>query len=255
MTLSPITPPTPSPGLGPSRRSLGCPPARCHRDDDVVRPLLTEPPAHRGLVARNEENTVGDIVNALHHDLVIGGLVDELIGEHDHSTRAPARRGERLEQLQDAAGPAGRLRSGPRQGRGVRSRCAVRRHRGVTPTSPISQVTSSPACWGPAQRQRRAVHQGPLSPPGETVPAVRDRAAAAWPLLSMFFPHLAQVAQPWASSAGRRTVLERLSFVRGRRGGRRVADRRRRHGGTRSDRPGGSGGFGAPHRPLSKAPG
>ena len=63
-----------------------------HRDFDVARLAATRTDRVTvAIPARNEDGTVGDIVAALHRDLVVGGLVDELIVMDDHSTDNTAR--------------------------------------------------------------------------------------------------------------------------------------------------------------------
>lgn len=225
MTPSPITPPTLPPPSGPAVAPPLDGPLRsvCHRDYDVARLA-----AHRtdrvtvALPARNEENTVGDIVNALHHDLVIGGLVDELIVMDDHSTDATAREartaGATVVTSSDLLADFG---AGHGKGEVLwKSLCAGSGDVIVWCDADITDFSSHfiTGLLGPLLSDNDVQFtKGHYHRPGEDgTGGGRVTELVAQPLLSMFFPHLAQVAQPLSGEfAGRRTVLERLSFVRG----------------------------------------
>lgn len=195
----------------------------CHRDYDVTR--LAAQRTDRvtvALPARNEAETVGDIVAALHGDLVQGGLVDELIVMDDHSTDDTAR-------ISQAAGAtvvasSSLLRDfGSGHGKGEvlwKSLCAGTGDVIVWCDADITDFSSHfiTGLLGPLLTDDEVQFtKGHYHRPGEDgTGGGRVTELVARPLLSMFFPHLAHVAQPLSGEfAGRRSVLERLSFVRG----------------------------------------
>ena len=180
--------------------------------------------------ARNEDATVGLVVTAIRSALIDGAiaahgtaLVDEIVVVDDHSTDRDRRRGR------GRWGPGGRRRlgarpprRGPRQGRGAvevastsppaTSSC------GSTPTSSTSTPTSSSAwsdrslCDPTLDFVKGHYHR----PEANGVGGGRVTELLARPLLSLYFPELAEIAQPLAGEyAGRRTLLERLPFVVG----------------------------------------
>ena len=194
-----------------------------HRDFDVARLAATRTDRVTvAIPARNEDGTVGDIVAALHRDLVVGGLVDELIVMDDHSTDNTAREAE-------AAGATVVASSSllPEFGSG--------HGKGEVLWKSLFASTGDVIVWCDADITDFSSHfvTGLLGPllsntdvqftkghyrrPGENgTGGGRVTELVARPLLSMFFPHLALVAQPLSGEfGGRRSVLERLSFVRG----------------------------------------
>ena len=194
-----------------------------HRDYDVAE--LAARRTERvtvALPARNEAATVGDIVAALDRDLVTAGLVDELIVMDDHSTDDTA-------EVARAAGarvvPSSSLLCdfGSGHGKGEvlwKSLCAGTGDVIVWCDADITDFSSHfvTGLLGPLIGDDGVQFtKGHYHRPGEDgTGGGRVTELVARPLLSMFFPHLGQVAQPLSGEfAGRRSVLERLSFVRG----------------------------------------
>ncbi|MEZ5381935.1 MAG: glucosyl-3-phosphoglycerate synthase [Microthrixaceae bacterium] len=194
-----------------------------HRAYDVERLASTRTSTVTvALPARNEAATVGDIVAALRRDLVLGGLVDELIVMDDHSSDDTA-------VIAAAAGarvvPSTSLLAEVGWGHGKgevlwKSLCASRGEVVVWCDADITDFSSHfvTGLLGPLLSDPEVQFaKGHYARPGEDgTGGGRVTELVARPLLSMFFPHLAQVAQPLSGEfGGRRALLERLGFVRG----------------------------------------
>lgn len=194
-----------------------------HRDFDVARLAATRTDrVSVAIPARNEAGTVGDIVAALHRDLVVGGLVDELLVMDDHSSDDTAR-------VAEAAGATVVASSsllpefGSGHGKGEvlwKSLFASTGDVVVWCDADITDFSSHfvTGLLGPLLSDRDVQFtKGHYHRPGEDgTGGGRVTELVARPLLSMFFPHLALVAQPLSGEfGGRRSVLERMSFVRG----------------------------------------
>ena len=173
--------------------------------------------------ARNEERTVGAVVAAIRTSLVEGlGLVDEVVVVDDHSTDATAAEaGAAGARVVDAS----RVLEVHGEGHG----------KGEALWKSLHESTGDLVVWVDADIVDfdpdfvvRMV--GPLlsEPDVDFVKGHYDRPEAdgvgggrvtellARPLLSLYFPELAEVAQPLAGEyAGRRTLLEQLPFVVG----------------------------------------
>ena len=194
-----------------------------HRDFDVVRLAATRTDRVTvAIPARNEAETVGDIVAALHRDLVVGGLVDELIVMDDHST-------------DDTAGVAMAAGATVVASSSLLCEFGSGHGKGEVLWKSLHASTGDVVVWCDADITDFSSHfvTGLLGPllsdenvqftkghyhrPGEDgTGGGRVTELVARPLLSMFFPHLALVAQPLSGEfGGRRAVLERMSFVRG----------------------------------------
>jgi glucosyl-3-phosphoglycerate synthase len=176
------------------------------------------------LPARNEETTVGPIVDTIRRALVeTTGLVDDLVVVDDHSTDRTAARAE-------AAGARVVTAADVLAGHGGA------RGKGAAMWTSLLETDADIVAWCDADVVGFEAHfvvglLGPLltRPELDFVKGFYDRPAAspgerggrvtelvARPLLSILFPPLASVIQPLAGEyAGRRRVLEHLSFVEG----------------------------------------
>jgi glucosyl-3-phosphoglycerate synthase len=176
------------------------------------------------LPARNEEITVGAIVETIRAQLVeCSSLVDEIIVVDDHSTDATARvaadAGARVVAASDVL---------PEHGDGY--------GKGAAMWKSLAEADGDIVVWCDADVIGFESHfvtglLGPLltRPDIGFVKGFYERPAAeagdrggrvtelvARPMLSLLFPHLSSVAQPLAGEyAGRRELLERLPFVEG----------------------------------------
>jgi glucosyl-3-phosphoglycerate synthase len=174
--------------------------------------------------ARNEEATVGAIVAIIRTELVEGlGLVDEVIVIDDHSTD---RTGE------EAAAAGARVVAAadvlPEHGRG--------HGKGEALWKSLYASTGEVVVWcdadvrdfdprfitgllGPLLTDRdvgfvKGFYQRPVD--GQVRGGGRVTELVARPVLTMLFPHLAEVVQPLSGEyGGRRRVLERVPFVEG----------------------------------------
>ena len=178
------------------------------------------------LPARNEETTVGPIVDAIvHHLMAPNGppLVDELIVLDDRSTDATAlvaeRAGADVVHIGDVLPEAG-----PGRGKGNVLWKSVAASVGdivawcdtdLTSFTP-SYVTRlvAPLLADEHVELVKGFYERPLDDDGHG--GGRTTELVARPLLSMFFPPLASVRQPLGGEcAARRRLLERLPFVEG----------------------------------------
>jgi glucosyl-3-phosphoglycerate synthase len=176
------------------------------------------------LPARDEAATVGPIVEAVRAALIERHcVVDEIIVIDDHSTDDTARRAKEAgATVVDAAAVL------PDYGEGF--------GKGEALWKSMFASTGDVIVWCDADIRDFDVHfitglLGPLltDPSIDFVKGHYERPSVdggrgggrvtelvARPLLSLLFPHLAEVAQPLSGEyAGRRTLLERLPFVRG----------------------------------------
>lgn len=174
------------------------------------------------LPARDEETTVGTIVEAIRRDLCDAvPVIDELVVVDDHSDDATA----------DVARAAG--------ARVVDARSTLAEHtgpgKGAALWRSLHETTSDIVVWVDADITEFSSHfvtalVGTLvaNPEVSFVKGAYDRPLAegegggrvtelvARPVLAMLFPDLTEVAQPLAGEyGGRRSLLERLPFVQG----------------------------------------
>ncbi len=191
--------------------------------DVVAAKAATDTSVSVCIPARDEAATVGAVVEAIHRTLVVDHpLVDEIVVVDDHSTDATA-------ELAAAAGArvvdAATVLADHGEGHG----------KGEALWKSLHQSTGDLVVWvdgdivdfDPAFVVGMA---GPLltdesidfvkghyhRPEHDGVGGGRVTELLARPLLSLYFPELAEVAQPLAGEyAGRRTLLEQLPFVVG----------------------------------------
>ena len=206
--------------------ALDCPPIRSfHHADRSVDELLAAKGATTVSVclpARNEEPTVGRIVEVLVRDAVDVGLVDELVVIDDHSVDATAavaqEAGARVVHAGDVL---------PEFGRGY--------GKGEVLWKSLQVTDGDLVLWCDADLNDFSAHLvtgllGPLlcepdvelvkgyyhRPEADGVGGGRVTELVARPLLSLLFPALAGLYQPLSGEyGGRRSVLERLPFVQG----------------------------------------
>ena len=173
--------------------------------------------------ARNEEATVGLVVTAIRDALVDGAaLVDEIVVVDDHSTDATAR----------LAAEAGARVVDASQ---VLAAHGVGHGKGEAMWKSVHESTGDLVVWvdadiidfdpgfvvgmlGPllTDPETEFVKGHYHRPENHGVGGGRVTELTARPLLSHYFPELAEVAQPLAGEyAGRRSLLERLPFVVG----------------------------------------
>jgi GTP cyclohydrolase I len=176
------------------------------------------------LPARDEAGTVGDIVAAIHRQLVVGvPLVDELIVVDDGST--------------DATGPAA-LAAGaevipvdtilPEEGPGAGKGNVIWRSLAASEGDLVCWIDADirnfephfvtgllgPLLDNPSLAFVKGHYRRPLD--GQPTGGGRVSELVARPLLSRFFPELAGFAQPLAGEyAGRRSLLESVPMVEG----------------------------------------
>lgn len=210
----------------PTMTTEHCPPIRSyHHDDWTVDELLVAKGATTVSVclpARDEESTVGAIVEALVRDGIGTGLLDELIVIDDHSSDATAERAaEAGARVVDASTVL------PEFGRG--------HGKGEVLWKSLHVSTGAIILWCDADLTDFSSHLvtgllGPLlcesdvelvkghyhRPERDGVGGGRVTELTARPLLSLLFPALAGLHQPLSGEyGGRRSVLERLPFVQG----------------------------------------
>lgn len=173
--------------------------------------------------ARDEEATVGAVVDTIHRSLVVGAaLVDEIVVVDDHS-------GDRTATVAAAAGArvvdasTVLVDHGEGHGKGEALWKSLHGSTGdlvawvdadIVDFDPSFVVgLLGPLLTDPGIELVKGHYHRPES---DGVGGGRVTELLARPLLSLFFPELAEVAQPLAGEyAGRRTLLERLSFVVG----------------------------------------
>jgi glucosyl-3-phosphoglycerate synthase len=180
------------------------------------------------LPARDEESTIGGIVEAIRTDLVDGrgrhgGLVDELVVMNDRSSDGTAARAEAAGAVVvDVAGVL------PEAGRGS--------GKGNALWKSVAATTADIVVWCDADlRDFDTVFVTGLVAPllldtdvvfvkgyyerilgGEPGAGGRTTELMARPLLSLLFPELTVIRQPLGGEyAGRRSVLEQVPFVQG----------------------------------------
>jgi glucosyl-3-phosphoglycerate synthase len=202
--------------------------ATSHRDDHDTGELAAAKAAAGVAVsvclpARNEEATVGAIVEAVRRELAGGaGLVDEVLVMDDHSTdRTAVVAADAGATVIDAAGVLAEL--GPGHGKGEalwKSLFAAKGDLIVWCDADIIDfdvhfVTGllGPLLTSPEIQFVKGFYERPVA--GETGGG-RVTELAARPALSLLFPDLAGVIQPLAGEyAGRRGALEQLPFASG----------------------------------------
>lgn len=186
-----------------------------HKGDHVVSVCLP---------ARNEEATVGAIVETIHVHLVEQvPLVDEILVIDDHSDDETAARAAAAgATVVDAATVLPEVPGGPGKGRALwRSVHAARGDlivwcdADVTNFGPQFVVgLLGPLLTDPTVEYVKGFYRRPLGTSGEGGGRVTELVAR--PLLSLLFPELAEFVQPLSGEyAGRRRVLEQVPFVAG----------------------------------------
>lgn len=173
--------------------------------------------------ARDEETTVGEVVAAIRSDLMGSvDLVDEIVVVDDHS-------GDRTAATAAAAGArvvdASRVLTdhGPGPGKGEALWKSLHESTGdvvVWIDADIVDLDTrfvvgllGPLLTDPATSFVKGHYE---RPEGDGIGGGRVTELTARPLLSLYFPELAAVAQPLAGEyAGRRSLLEQLPFVVG----------------------------------------
>jgi len=180
------------------------------------------------LPALNEQDTVGDIVNAIRSELVVAApLVDEVVvvdsGSTDRTAEVAARAGARVVH-RDRILP----RIPARHGKGEvlwRSLPATRGDvlcfvdadlREFDPA--LVRGILGPLLIDPEVQLVKAAYDRPLIDGGTVLPAGGGRVTelVARPLLNLHWPQLAGIVQPLAGEyAARRSLLERLPFACG----------------------------------------
>jgi glucosyl-3-phosphoglycerate synthase len=176
------------------------------------------------LPARNEEATVGAIVERVRRDLMEDvALVDEIVVLDDHSTDATAARARAAGAHVVAAGDV-LAEFGEGHGKGealwkslfvARGEIVVWCDADVRDFSPAFVV----GLVGPLLRYGdlafvKGFYERPAAADGAGGGRVTELVAR--PTISLLFPELAAVVQPLAGEyAGRRSVLEQLPFVQG----------------------------------------
>jgi glucosyl-3-phosphoglycerate synthase len=203
---------------------------RTFHHEDFAAPQLAEQKARLGQVvsvclpARDEQATVGSIVEDLRRNLVEGcGLVDEVLVVDDHST-------DRTAEVAAAAGARvvavdGVLPElGPGQGKGEALWKSVAAAEGdlivwcdadITDFGPRFVVgLLGPLLTRPDISFVKGFYDRPVD--GSSHRGGRVTELVARPTIALLFPHLASIVQPLSGEyAGRRSLLERLPFVQG----------------------------------------
>jgi glucosyl-3-phosphoglycerate synthase len=179
------------------------------------------------LPARDEAATVGEIVAALHRELVSAGLVDEVVVIDSHSTDDTA-------EVAEAAGAVVVHQAdllpdlGDRPGKGEAMWKSLSVASGdliVFLDADLEQFSPTyvtgllgPLLTDSAVQYVKGMYERPLSSGATVLPAGGGRVTelVARPLLNQFWPELAGIVQPLAGEyAARREVLERVPFVSG----------------------------------------
>lgn len=180
------------------------------------------------LPARNEENTVGDIVQCLRRELVEAlPLVDEVVvidsGSEDRTGEVARAAGATVHRQCDVHADLG-----DRPGKGE----ALWKSLFVTTGDVVVFLDADlrdfdpgfavgllgPLLADPRTHFVKAIYDRPLADGRTVLPAGGGRVTEilARPLLNVHFPELAGIVQPLAGEyAGRRSLLERLPFVSG----------------------------------------
>lgn len=174
--------------------------------------------------ARDEAATVGPIVAAIRRELMEQRrVVDEIVVVDDHSSDATARLAKEAgAEVIDAAGVLPEFGEGHGKGEALwKSVFASSGDVIVWCDSDIIDfdvhfITGllGPLLTDPALAFVKGHYDRPLVDGGPGGGRVTELVAR--PLLSLLFPHLAEIVQPLSGEyAGRRALLERLPFVRG----------------------------------------
>ena len=155
------------------------------------------------LPARNEQSTVGEVVASIRHHLVeLTPLVDEIVVVDDHSTDLTAER---------AAAAGARVVDAGDESTGDVVAWVDSDIVDFDPAFVVGLL--GPLLTDPTIDFVKGHYHRPES---DGVGGGRVTELLARPLLSQFFPDLAEVAQPLSGEyAGRRTLLERLPFMTG----------------------------------------
>lgn len=175
------------------------------------------------LPARNEEETVASVVTAIRRNLVEGvHLVDEVLVVDDHSTDRTA---ERAREAGATVIDASLVLAdhGLGHGKGEALWKSLHESRGDLIVWVDADITDFDTTFvvgllGPLLTDPEIdfVKGHYHRPEANGVGGGRVTELLARPLLSQFFPQLAEVAQPLSGEyAGRRSLLERLPFVAG----------------------------------------
>jgi glucosyl-3-phosphoglycerate synthase len=176
------------------------------------------------LPARDEEATVGAIVSCIRKELVSSvGLVDEILVIDDHSADGTAEvavdAGARVVQAADVL-----PEYGEGHGKGEALWKSLYEAEGdliVWCDADVLNFSAQyvtgllgPVLTNPDVGFVKGFYDRPSAVDGERGGRVTELAAR--PILSLLFPHLASIVQPLAGEyAGRRELLEQLSFVEG----------------------------------------
>jgi glucosyl-3-phosphoglycerate synthase len=176
------------------------------------------------LPARDEEATVGAIVEVLRERLVErSGLVDEVLVVDDHSTDATAKvaaeAGARVVAVDDVLPELG-----PGEGKGEALWKSVAACEGDLIVWCDADITDfgprfvtglvGPLLTHPELEFVKGFYDRPVGTSAHGGGRVTELVAR--PAISLLFPHLASIVQPLAGEyAGRRSLLERLPFVQG----------------------------------------
>jgi glucosyl-3-phosphoglycerate synthase len=176
------------------------------------------------LPARNEEATVGAIVQRLQRDLVRSvPLIDEVLVMDDHSTdRTAARARAAGAEVVDAATVLPQFGEGHGKGEALWKSLSVARGdlivwldadvRDFSPAFVVGLVGPLLRC--PDVVFVKGFYARPSGPDG--IGGGRVTELVARPVISLLFPELAAVVQPLSGEyAGRRGALELLPFVQG----------------------------------------
>ena len=203
---------------------------RTFHHDEFGADALAERKRHDGhvvsvcLPARNEATTVGSIVEDLRRDLVERtGLVDEVLVMDDHSSDATAKiateAGAVVVAVDDVLPELG-----PGTGKGEALWKSVAAAEGdlivwcdadIVDFGPRFIVgLLGPMLTSPDVDFVKGFYDRPVA--GEPHGGGRVTELVARPVIATMFPHLASIVQPLSGEyAGRRSLLERLSFVQG----------------------------------------
>jgi glucosyl-3-phosphoglycerate synthase len=175
------------------------------------------------LPALNEAQTVGQIVRAIHEEL-LGSLVDDLVvldsGSTDETAAVARDHGARVVAL-DEVFPG--LPPLPGKGEAMwRALAATDADLVVFVDADLRSFTTQyvtgllgPLLTDPSVHLCKAVYERPLVEGETTVPAGGGRVTelVARPLLNLYWPRLAGVIQPLAGEySARRSLLEKLAF-------------------------------------------
>ena len=174
------------------------------------------------LPARNEETTVGRIVSVLHDELLVRGVIDEIVVLDDHSEdRTASLAREAGARVADAAAVLADYGSGHGKGEALWKSLHVTDGEIVLwCDSDITEFGSrfvtgllGPLLCEPGVDLAKGYYRRPQR---EREGGGRVTELVARPLLSLYYPHLAALHQPLSGEyGGRREVLEQLPFFCG----------------------------------------